>query len=141
MTEFFTGIRPSMALELDLNAGQIGEASLTPHNLYQLQATGPAWHVRRDGALVALGGYTPVWEGRAVVWGYLGANSGPSMAAMTRKVRAELDALALEFPRIEAYASRNYGAASRWLNLLGFRREGLMRKFAGGRDYFLYART
>ena len=141
MTEFFTGITPSMALELDLNPGQKGEAAPTPHNLYPLQHAGPSWHVRREGKLVALGGYTPVWEGRAVVWGYLGVDSGPSMPAMTRKVKAELAALALEFPRIEAYASRNYGAASRWLVLLGFRREGLMRKFASGRDYFMYART
>lgn len=141
MTEFFTGITPSMALELDLNPGQKGEAAPTPHNLYQLQHAGPSWHVRRDGKLVALGGYTPVWEGRAVVWGYLGVDCGPSMPAMTRKVKAEIAALALEFPRIEAYASRNYGAASRWLVLLGFRREGLMRKFASGRDYFMYART
>jgi hypothetical protein len=141
MTEFFEGIKPSMALELDLNPGQKGEAAPTPHNLYELQSAGPSWHVRRNGELVALGGYTLLWKGRAVVWGYLGVNSGPSMPAMTRKVRQTLDDLALEFPRIEAYASRNYGAASRWLVLLGFRREGLMRKFADGRDYFMYART
>jgi hypothetical protein len=141
MTEFFEGIKPSMALELDLNPGQRGEAAPTPDNLYRLQQAGPAWHVRRDGKLVALGGYTPVWQGRAVAWAYLGRDSGPSMPAITRKVRRTLDDLALEFPRIEAYASRNYGAASRWLVLLGFRREGLLRKFADGRDYFMYART
>lgn len=141
MTEFFEGITPSMALELDVASGQKHEASLTPHNLYQLQQAGSTWHARRGDKLVALGGHTPVWTGRTVVWGYLGADAGPSLAAMSRKVRAELDVLALEFPRIEAYASRNYGAASRWLVMLGFRREGLMRKFADGRDYFLYART
>jgi hypothetical protein len=140
MTEFFTGIMPSMALELDLNHGQRHERP-TPENLYVLNRAGPSWHVRRGGKLVAFGGHAPIWEGRTMVWGYLGENSGPSMAAMTRKVCAELDALALEFPRIEAYASREYRAASRWLVLLGFHREGLMRKFAGGRDYLMYART
>ena len=141
MTEFFEGIKPSMALELELAPGQKNEAAPTPHNLYLLQQAGPAWHARRDGKLVAMGGHTPVWAGRTVLWGYLGADSGASMAVMTRRVRAELEAVALEFPRIEAYASRNYGAASRWLVMLGFRREGLMRKFADGRDYFMYART
>lgn len=141
MTEFFTGITPSMALELELNPGQRHETSLAPDNLYVLNKMGPSWHVRREGKLVALGGHAPIWKGRTMVWGYLGADSGPSMAAVTRKVRAELDALALEFPRIEAYASRDYRAASRWLVLLGFRRECLMRKFAEGRDYFMYART
>ena len=141
MTEFFEGITPSMALEIELNLGQKGEAAPTPDNLYQLQRAGPSWHVRKDGKLMAMGGYTVIWPGRVAVWGYLGVDSGPSMAAMTRKVRRTLDDLALEFPRIEAYASRNYGAASRWLVLLGFRREGLLRKFADGRDYFMYART
>ncbi len=141
MTEFFEGIKPSMALELDLNPGQRAEAAPTPHNLYLLQNAGPAWHVRRGGKLVALCGCTPIWEGRLVMWAYLGVDSGPSMVTMTRKVRAKLDELALEFPRIEAYASRNYAPASRWLVMLGFRREGLMRKFANGRDYFMYART
>ena len=141
MTEFFRGITPSISLELELNPGQKNEAAPTPHNLYLLQQAGPSWHARRDGKLVAMGGHTPVWEGRTVLWGYLGVDSGPSMPAMSQKVRRELDALALEFPRIEAYASRNYGAASRWLTLLGFRKEGLMRKFAEGRDYFLFART
>jgi hypothetical protein len=141
MTEFFEGIKPSMALELDLAPGQRGEAAPTPQNLYELQRAGSAWHVRRDGKLVAMGGHTPLWTGRTVVWGYLGENAGPSLPAMTRKVRAQLEVLALEFPRIEAYASRNYGAASRWLVMLGFRREGLMRKFADGRDYILFART
>ncbi len=141
MIEFGEGVKPSMALELDLAPGQVGEAEPSPDNLYQLGRAGPSWYVRRNGELVALGGYTPVWKGRAVAWAYLGVNSGPAMPAITRKVRRTLDDLALEFPRVEAYASRNYGAASRWLVLLGFRREGLMRKFAAGRDYFMFART
>lgn len=42
---------------------------------------------------------------------------------------------------MEAYAERNHAEAHRWLKLLGFKSEGLMRKFYNGRDYVLYAKV
>ncbi len=130
-----------MALELEPHEGQKAQAPLSPDNLYALVKSGPAWAVRLDGKLVAIGGHTPVWQGRTILWGYLGADCGPALRAMTRRIAAEVEALAVEFPRIEAYAERNHAQGVRWLRLLGFQREGLMRKFANGRDYHLYART
>jgi RimJ/RimL family protein N-acetyltransferase len=143
MTEFDPVVYPSMALDLadKLQPEQKLVATLTPGNLYTLVKSGPAWAVKRDGAIVALAGYTELWPGRAVVWGYLGSNAGPSMSAMTRFMRAEMAKVHLVCPRVEAYADRHHPAAHRWLKLLGFKREGLMRKFAGGRDFALYARV
>ena len=141
MIEFTTDIRPSMAIEMRASAGQKGEAPLTPDNLFRLINSGPAWGVRLDGKLIALGGHTPIWPGRTVVWGYLAEDCGPALRAMTREVRRQCEALAVEFPRIEAYAARHHENGSQWLKLLGFRREGLMRKFYGDGDYFLFARV
>lgn len=129
-----------MALELEPHSGQSAQAPLSPDNLYALTRSGPSWAVRLDGKLVALGGHTPLWEGRTVLWGYLGADCGRALPAMTRRVLAEVESLAVEFPRIEAYAERHHEQGNRWLRLLGFRKEGVMRKFANGRDYVLYAR-
>lgn len=140
MIEFSTELRPSMALELEPHHGQKDQAPLSPDNLYSLAKSGPSWAVRLDGKLVAVGGHTPMWAGRTVLWGYLGADCGPALAAMTRKVRAEVASLSVEYPRIEAYAERHHEQGNRWLRLLGFKKEGVMRKFANGRDYVLYAR-
>ena len=139
MIEIGEGVRPSMALELNLQADQIGQAPLSPENLFLLAKDGHSWHVRLDGRLVALGGYALVWPGRAVVWGYLGRDAGPAMPAMTRRIRCELARAAV--PRYEAYAGVRHTAARRWLKLLGFRKEGTMRQFMLGGDFVMFARV
>lgn len=130
-----------MALELEPHQGQAGQAPLSAENLFRLTASGPAWAVRLDGKLIAIGGHSPAWAGRTILWGYLGADCGPALRRMTKEVRRQVAALAVEFPRMEAYAERHHANGHQWLKLLGFKREGLMRKFYAGRDYVLYAKV
>jgi hypothetical protein len=141
MIEFSQDVRPSMALELEPHSGQERQAPLTATNLFRLVSSGPAWAVRLDGKLVAVGGHNPVWPGRTILWGYLGADCGPALPAMTREVLRQIKALEIEFPRMEAYAERHHKAGHRWLRLLGFKHEGVMRKFCNGVDYSMYARV
>jgi len=130
-----------MALELEAHKGQEGQAPLSAENLYSLTSSGPSWAVRLDGKLVALGGHTPTWPGRTILWGYLAADCGPALAVMTKEVRRQIADMRVEFPRMEAYAERHHAEGHRWLKLLGFKQEGLMRKFYNGRDYVLYAKV
>jgi hypothetical protein len=141
MIEFSQDVRPSMALELEAHEGQAGQAPLSAENLFRLAAGGPSWAVRLDGRLVAIGGHTPVWPGRTILWGYLGANCGPALPVMTKEIRRQIGDMRVEFPRMEAYAERHHAEGHRWLKLLGFKQEGLMRKFYNGRDYVLYAKV
>ena len=141
MIEFTRDVRPSMALQLEPHQGQAGQAPLSSDNLFALIRTGPAWAVRLDGRVVAIGGHTPVWPGRTILWGYLGADCGPALAVMTKEIKRQVRDMLVEFPRMEAYAERNHAEAHRWLKLLGFKSEGLMRKFYNGRDYVLYAKV
>ncbi len=141
MIEFSTEVRPSMALELEPHSGQKRQAPLTATNLFHLIRSGQAWAVRLNGKLVALGGHTPVWPGRTVLWGYLGADCGPALPVMTREVLRQIKNLEIEFPRMEAYAERRHKEGHRWLRLLGFKHEGVMRKFCNGVDYSMYARV
>ncbi len=141
MIEFTRDVRPSMALQLEPHQGQAGQAPLSSDNLFALIRTGPAWAVRLDGRVVAIGGHTPVWPGRTILWGYLGADCGPALAVMTKEIRRQVRDMLVEFPRMEAYAERNHAEAHRWLKLLGFKSEGLMRKFYNDRDYVLYAKV
>lgn len=141
MIEVSRDVRPSMALELRLHAGQEKQAPLTAENLLALTTAGPAWAVRVNGRLVAVGGYNIPWPGRAILWGYLGADCGAALPVMTKHVLRELRAMHVEFPRVEAYAERHHAEGNRWLKLLGFKREGLMRKFCNDRDYILYSKV
>lgn len=131
-----------MALELKPQPGQANQAPLSPDGLYSLINSGPSWAVRLDGKLVAIGGHCPVWQGRTILWGYLGADCGPALRVMTREVKRVVnDELLVEFDRIEAYAERNHENGKQWLRMLGFKREGVMRKFMLGHDYIMYAKV
>lgn len=139
MIEIAPGVRPTMALELVPSAFQARATPITPELVYQLGKAGPGWSVRIDGQLVALGGYTELWHGRAALWGFLGAHCRPAMVAMTRRVRAEIEAL--DYERVEAYVALSHVEGHRWIRMLGFQREGTMRRFSRGMDYTLYARV
>lgn len=141
MIEITQDVRPSMALELEVQPAQKGQAPCTPDNLFKLTQTGAAWAVRLNGKLVALCGHVPIWPGRTMLWAMLGVDSGPAMLAVTREAKRQIAAIHVEFARVEAYVDRHHEEAKRWVALLGFRREGLMRKFANGVDYFLYSRV
>lgn len=82
-----------------------------------------------------------MWPGRTILWGYLGADCGRALPVMTKEIRRQIRGMAVEFPRMEAYAERHHAEGHRWLKLLGFKQEGLMRKFYNGRDYVLYAKV
>jgi hypothetical protein len=139
--EITRDIRPSMALEIEPQPAQRRQSPCTPDNLFRLIQSGPVWGVRMNGKLVALGGHTPMWQGRTAVWGFIGADSGPAMLAMTREILRQLEVLQVEFERVEAYVDRHHAEGHRWMRALGFHKEGLMRKFANGIDYVMYART
>lgn len=134
-------VLPSYALRLRPQKDQRAQMHLTPAFLFNLLGAGPAWSVWIDDRLVALGGHTPVWAGRTILWGFLSQEAGPAMPVMTKAVMRRLETLASEFPRIEAYADVNHDMAGRWLRLLGFDCVAKLAHFYGRDTYALYERV
>lgn len=100
---------------------------------------GPAYAVAHEGRLLAIGGVAIVWPGRGHLWGLLAGGLGVSMTPIHRvvsRVLAEVDVR-----RLEAHISCDHPEASRWIEMLGFEQEGVMRAFWKGRDFALYARV
>lgn len=141
MIEFSTTVYADMANELSVHEGQINQHALTPDNLRALVLAGKAWAVKKDGKLIALMGHTPMWIGRTVMWAYLSKDCGRVMVALTRAIAAEINRMQVDFLRIEAYAEVEHREGNRWLKAMGFRCEGVMRKFVNGIDYNLYAKV
>lgn len=141
MIEFTTNVRPSMILDMDVQKSQHNDAPLTPEQVFQFVMNGKAWAAKLNGKVVALAGYVPVWEGRAILWGLIGSDAGPAMSAMYLRTRAELKNVQVDFPRVEAYVARHHEAGHRLIKMLGFINEGNMRKFYGGDDYCMYAKV
>jgi len=98
-----------------------------------------AWTGIAEGAPVVCAGIMPLWAGRGMAWACLSADAGRHFMAIHRAA-ARVFALP-RYRRVEAYVDPVWAPARRWVELLGFTREGLMRAFLPeGGDMLLYAR-
>lgn len=89
---------------------------------------------------IACAGLMEFWTGRAMAWSFIGAQAGSHMIALTRAVRDHLEGS--PYRRIEAYVDEGFDAGHRWVGLLGFEAEGLLRAFLpDGRNQVLYSKV
>lgn len=104
-----------------------------------LASAGPAYSLVDGDAVFATAGLIPQWENRAHAWALISAEVGPHMYLLHKAV---LRTFTLHnFKRIETAVDCNFKQGHRWMELLGFEREGCMRKYTpDGRDCDLYAR-
>lgn len=131
--------RPEMAASLDLQeVQQLTGLAATPENLAQFIQAGPAFACV-DGSVLAILGVFPVWHERSVAWGLLSRSIGASMLPIHRAVLRGLDEL-FTARRVEAYVAAGHRAGFRWMGLLGFEYEGMMKSFYGTQDFALFAR-
>lgn len=93
-----------------------------------------------DGRVIFTAGLIPVWQGRAIVWAYLGRTAGEHMLAVHRAVVKFLNMQT--GMRIEASVDAEFKPGHRWVELLGFELETpRMRKFRpDGGDCAMYVR-
>ncbi|PHS25463.1 MAG: hypothetical protein COA84_07555 [Robiginitomaculum sp.] len=95
------------------------------------------WH---GDDVVLIGGIFPMWEGRMTAWLIVGKVPRYGWQNICRAVKACLAAYA-DTPRIEATALASEPKAQKFLEWLGFEREGLMRNYGpDGADHIGYAR-
>ena len=131
--------RPEMADVMRVqNAQRVSGMQMTRESLAQCIAAGPAFACV-DGSILAIGGINPVWHQRAVAWGLLSDSIGASMTPVHRAVLRGLDGLFVT-KRVEAYVALDHAEGFRWMRLLGFQQEGMMRCFHEGQDFALFSR-
>jgi hypothetical protein len=100
---------------------------------------GPAFSCELAGEIIACGGLLKLWPGRASAWALLSKHTGRHMPRITRAVIRFLEVA--EETRIEITVDDGFETGYRWAELLGFKREALMRKYLpDGRDAWLYSR-
>lgn len=139
MTEIIPA-RPEMARALRLQAAQIlSGQTFTEEDLASFIGAGLALAVVKDGEVLALGGIVEKWPGYATIWGLLSGSIGATFPLLHRGVCRAL--VSSPWARIEAHVAVEHEAGHRWMGMLGFQKEGVMRKFWQGRDFALYARV
>lgn len=91
---------------------------------------------------IACGGFILLWPNAAELW----AKVSPEAKAY----KIELDEIILNFitdtarafhlSRLQATVDKEFIVAKRWIEFLGFREEGLLKKYFNNKDYLMYSR-
>ena len=132
--------RPWMAERFRLQSAQqfVGQ-NMTPENVEMAIKGGMALAGVADGRVVGMAGIFQRWEGVGTAWALLAEDFPAHRFSAFKLMKRALDASPLI--RIEAQAVAGHDDGERLLRHLGFRKEGVMRKFWQGRDYSLFARV
>jgi hypothetical protein len=102
---------------------------------------GQAWAALVGDHPICIGGLYEIWRGRAYAWALLGQDAGPHMLSLTRAIRSEL--ARAPFARIEMVVEKDFRAARRWAEMLGYQLETpepLRCFLPSGRDAWIYSR-
>ena len=101
-------------------------------------APGLSYAVLRGEEVLACAGLHQVWAGRVVAWALLAEHLGTAFIYLHSAVKRCLEIAPAH--RIEAYVDCEFTTGAKWVERLGFEREGRMRAFGiDRRDFYLYS--
>lgn len=113
--------------------------TMTGENLEMAITGGMALAAVSDGRIVGIAGIFERWQDVGTAWALLSENFPDHRFTAFRLMKRALDVSPLV--RIEAQVAQGHEEGERLLRHLGFKEEGVMRKFWQGRDYTLFARV
>lgn len=109
-------------------------------NFQVLSDQGLAWTAEHDGRILGIAGLLPQWENRAIAWALLADNLDNQFLRVHGAVKRFIESSG--YRRIEATVDVGFPEGEKWIRLLGFEYEGLMRGYRpDGADILLYARV
>lgn len=103
---------------------------------------GEAYTLTIDGKVICIAGLFEMWPGVAEVWTLMSDEAHRYGIAITRFIKKLIAEHTGDYHRVQCTVAEDYEISHKWLNVLGFEREGLLRKFARtGDSYYMYARV
>ena len=133
-------------LQIQMSVAQEVSHLMLSSEKWQEYERGPAYSGVEEGHPYVCAGILESWHGRWLAWAAISHHAGPRemlwIHRQTRKFLVDLQALdSQRYRRIEATARVDEPEAQRWLEMLGFVKEGRLRCYdASGLDHFQYAR-
>ena len=122
-----------------LNEDIISASGVTVERIRELALSNPddvmMTFIDKD-RIVCISGIVEVWEGVGEAYNLLTKYLEPMHA---RGVKKEFDIRIGLYDRIQTHSEA--GTYERWHELLGFSREGYLKKYMDGKDYILWARV
>jgi hypothetical protein len=114
---------------------------ITKEHIALLEKQPFVYSAMKDGKVVACGGLSEYWPGRAEAWALISSDVKSDFFAVTKLTQRVLDGCKIR--RIEAAVDVNFKKGHRWIKLLGFKKEAdcLEAYLPDGKDCALYARV
>lgn len=110
---------------------------LEPH-IETLNLAGPAVTAIADGDVIGCAGIVEQGFGIGTLWGFIGEDSGPYFLRLHRIGQRLMRLNPLR--RIESSTEVDFAQGCRWLELLGFQSEGILRQYGpDGSDHRRYS--
>lgn len=110
---------------------------LSPH-IHALNQSGPAVTAVVDGEILACAGIVEQGFGIGTLWGFIAQDSGRHFVRIDRTARRLMRLVPLR--RIESSTEADFAQGCRWLELLGFQSEGILRQYGpDGSDHVRYS--
>lgn len=95
----------------------------------------------RDGEIIACGGIMPLWKGVGEAWvvtsPLVRVCSFSFVKVVWRRLKVFTSILGLE--RVQTTVDAEHEVSIKWVERMGFIREGLMKQYINGRDFYRYA--
>jgi RimJ/RimL family protein N-acetyltransferase len=126
--------------DLSLQESQLGFSNYFDEKYgAALRRGGPCFSGFDGDQMIGCAGIIHQWDNRAIAWALLSQDCGKCFVKIHKAVRNFLDMA--DYNRIEAYVDADFEQGHRWVEMLKFEQEGLMRQFnPDGRDAYMYAR-
>jgi len=132
---------PDHIREMQLQDQQARIVSLaTVQYLRVLKHMGPCASAEVDGRIIACAGVALEPYGSGTLWSFISRDAGKHFIVLDRAVRRMLSIPNVR--RIDATTEAGFSQGCRWLEMLGFEFEGVMRKYGpDGSDHVRYAKV
>ena len=112
-----------------------------PKLIAETLGRGPAFTLLSDGQIIACGGIVPFWKGVGESWVISSklVNQYPLSFAKVvwRKLLELIDKF--NFERVQTVVDAENIVSQKWLERMGYKNEGQMRKYIKGRTFYRYA--
>lgn len=119
---------------------QLGEM---PHFIDMMESLNNtyAWSGVEDGQVIACGGMVPLHPGCGDIWALFSDDFKHHKVEALKALKLHIDNLQNQgYERLQTTVLSNYKIGKRFVEWLGFKNEGTMRKYIDGVDYDRYAK-
>lgn len=132
---------PKHLWQIRLQPSQVIALSyITPEYALALSTGGPAVSAEHNGEIIACCGVAYTAFKGGMLWGFVSKDAGRHMVRLHKCLRRFLGLIKAR--RLDATVEAGFAPGCRWLALLGFECEGLMRAFGpDGSDHLRFARV